>query len=232
MTQLTVTTANICGNPLRARPAVRKRMRRALARAGATFGQEVARSNRWRRGNYSTLWHRIARRAGKATVGGSREVLLSFPTSWPVSSAMVDEVHGGRRGVSPARYIAVACVLVDGVRVALVNCHPVSKPRRGVPASAWRIARWAQYHARLVELVDQLVDEGYTVVVGGDMNRRKVPVIHARQRTLVRSGLDYLWIVPAAGVSVVGVHTRKIGRTILMDHPILSATVELRAGLV
>lgn len=232
MTQLTVTTANICGNPLRARPAVRKRMRRALALAGATFGQEVARSNRWRRGNYSVLWHRIAGDRHKITIGGGHEVPVSFPEAWPLDDSLVVKVHAGRRRVSPARYIVEARVIVDGVRVALVNCHPVSKPRRGVPSSSWRIARWAQYHARLVALVAQAVDDGYTVIAGGDMNRRKVPVIHARQRTLIRSGLDHLWIVPAAGVSVVGVHTHKVGRTVLMDHPILSATVELRAGLV
>lgn len=231
MTQLTVTTANITGNPLRARRAVRRRMLRALSRAGATFGQEVAGSNRWQRGNYSALWHRLAGDRHKVTVGGVREVPVSFPEAWHLAGSLVVKVHDGRARVSPARYIVEARVIVDGIRVALINVHPVSKPRRGVPASSWRIARWAQYHARLVELVAQAVDDGYTVLVGGDLNRRVVPPIHAAQRTLIASGLDHLWIVPAAGVSLAGVHTHKVGRTLLMDHAILSATVELRVGL-
>lgn len=233
-TQLTVTTVNVCGNPRRPKPVVRRRMRRALGRAGATFGQEVAASTRWprRRGSYSSLWHELAGAAGKDTAGGGHEVPISLPTSWELEGVEVVKVHDGRRLVSPARFIVVADAVVDGVRVALVNCHPVSKPRRGVPASSWRIARWNQYHDRLVELVDQLVAQGFTVIAGGDLNRRTVPTIHPRQRQLVRSGLDHLWIMPAAGVSVVGVHTHKIGRTLLMDHPILSATVELRVELV
>lgn len=232
MARLRVTTANICGNPRRPKAAVRRRMRRALMLGGATFGQEVARSTRWRRGNYSAEWHQLAEHLGRVTIGGPREVPISLPAGWPVRSSSVELVHAGRRGVSPARYLTTACTVVDGILVAFVNVHPVSKPRRGVPASSWRIARWAQYHDRLREHVAELVAEGYTVLVGGDLNRVNVPAFNARQRTLIAAGLDHLWIVPARGVAVVDVQASKIRRTLLMDHPILSAVVELRPRLV
>lgn len=226
---LTVTTANICGNPLRAKRFVRRRMRRALHQNGAVFGQEVARSNRWRRGNYNAMWRRVADVLGKQTFGGVREVPVSVPDGWEVISSDSIEVHGGLKRVSPARYITVVRCVVGGRLVAFVNCHPVSKPRRGVSSSAWRIARWNEYHDRLSAVVGDLHERSFTVVFGGDMNKKDVPTVHPRQQALVQAGLDHLWAVPAEGVALTTTHRSKIGRTALMDHPILTATVTLTA---
>lgn len=221
---LTVTTANICGNPLRPKWAVRRRMRRALAQPGVVFGQEVAASNRWRVGNYSAMWHRVATVHGKVTFGGPHEVPISVPTGWAIIGSESIKVHDGRRRVSPARYITVVRAQVDGHRVAFVNCHTVSKPRRGVPASAWRIQQWDAYLTRLEGVVAGLTGDGYTVVFGGDMNKRDVPRVDTSQLVLFESGLDHLWAAPAEGAAITGVRRRAIGRTALMDHPILSAT--------
>jgi hypothetical protein len=84
---ITITTANICGNPLRPKLAVRRRMRRALSRPGVVFGQEVAQSNHWRRGNYSAMWHAVASVHGKATLGGPHEVPISIPADWELLGA-------------------------------------------------------------------------------------------------------------------------------------------------
>lgn len=226
---IAVTTANICGNPLRPKRAVRRRMRRALLIAGATFGQEVARSNRWKRSNYSAMWHAVAASIGKATAGGPHEVPISSPKGFEVTGSSVVLVHKGRRTISPARYITVVRGTWGGHRVALVNCHPVSKPRRGVPFWRWRINHWNLYHEKLVVIVGHAASQGYTVVFGGDMNKRNVPVVHPRQRALVESGLDHLWVVPEDGHHVANVRTRKIRRTVLMDHPILHASFDLRS---
>lgn len=234
MPTITVTTANICGNPLRPRPFVRKRMRQALRQAGVVFGQEVARSNRWglRRlmhgpADYAEMWRRVAAVHGKVTFGGPHEVPISVPEGWTVESHVV-RVHAGRKRVSPERFITIVRCVVGGQKVAFVNCHPVSKPRRGVPAASWRIARWDEYHARLAALVADLHGQGCTVVFGGDMNKVAVPVVHAAQQLLAQRGLDHLWVVPAAGVRATVTHRHVIGRTALMDHPILTATVEIR----
>lgn len=236
-TTITVTTANICGNPLRARRFVRRRMRRALAHAGVVFGQEVARSNRWglrrlmrRAADYSEMWHRVAAVYNKRTVGGPREVPISAPKGWESLGSSSIEAHGGRRRVSPARYITVARYSVGGRKVAFVNCHPVSKPRRGVPFARWRMSRWDEYHAELVQVVAELHAEGFTVVFGGDMNKlvSRMPQVHADQVLLIGAGLDGLWCVPADGVTARVTRRRKVGRTVLMDHPILTATFELQ----
>lgn len=230
--RVTITTANICGNPLRIKRAVRRRMRRALRQPDVVFGQEIARSNRWRPfgrpGNYSKMWHHVAAVYDKTTFGGPHEVPISVPTGWEILGSEVVKVHGGKRRVSPARYITTVRVDLAGQLVAFVNCHPVSKPRRGVSSSRWRIARWDQYRARLDQIVTGLHDEGYTVVFGGDMNKRHVPRIHPEQRQMIHRGLDHLWIVPAAGTTATVTRRRRVGRTVLMDHPILTATVDIR----
>lgn len=225
--QITVTTANICGNPLRPKRFVRRRMRRALRQPGVTFGQEVAASNRWRRGNYSAMWQRVAGVFGKTTIGGPREVPISVPKGWEVLSTASHLVHTGRKRVSPNRYITEARCRVGGQLVAFLNCHPVSKPRRGVPAAAWRIARWNTYESRLAALVAGLHGDGYTVVFGGDMNKARMPVVHPAQQVLIARRLDHLWVVPAGGVTATLTRRRVIGRTLLMDHPILTATIEI-----
>lgn len=232
-----VTTANICGNPIRARWAVRRRMRRALAAGGVTFGQEVAASNRFRvgRGNYSTAWHRLAQAAGMDTYGDGVEVPISLPrTTWEVLTHEVTQVHPGLAHVSPARYLnaVVARQIGSGLRVGFVNCHPVSKPRPGVDHAGWRMAHWSAYHAALAAAVTELAGQTDLVVFGGDLNKRAVPRINAAQVTLVARGLDHLWAVCSPGVMLAVSSRTVVGRTVLMDHPILTVglTVTRRTG--
>lgn len=219
-----VTTANICGNPLRPKRAVRKRMKRALHISGVTFGQEVARSNRWRTNNYSEMWHHQANEANKETFGGPHEVPISVPDAVEVTEHESVLVHKGKARVTPARYYTQVIAAVDGHVVAFINCHTISKPY----LSRWRRLHWNLYIDKIKTVVASLHTQGITVVVGGDMNRRKVPTIHPSQRTLVSSGLDHLWVVPAEKTFVNNVSTSKIARTVLMDHPILTANFNLK----
>lgn len=235
--RITITTANITGNPMRARVFVRRRMRRALKQSGVVFGQEGARSNRWglrrllrRAADYSEMWRRVAAHHGKATYGGPHEVPISVPESWTVLAHRVVKVHAGLRRVSPARFINVVRAEVGGYRVAFVNIHAVSKPRPGYFASRWRMRMWDLYIQRLGEIVAELVDEGFTVTYGGDPNKRDLPQIHPRELVLIHSGLDHLRVVPAEGVEATVVSRSKVGRTALMDHPILTATFELESA--
>lgn len=231
---ITVTTANICGNPIRPKPTVAGRMRLALDHRGVTFGQEVAAANRFRigSGDYSTTWHGLAAAVGKDTFGGPHEVPVSLPGhTWEVLTHETTEVHPGLARVSPARYLTTVTARKSrgGLVVGFVNCHPVSKPRPGVDHAAWRIAHWAAYFDALAATVAELVDQGLSVVFGGDMNKVTVPAVHPRQTRLVSAGLDHLWCVPAAGRRVQVRRTQVIPRTILMDHPILRATFTLPA---
>lgn len=238
MPTLTISTANVMGNPLRAKPAVVRRILRAAKAAGphgVCFGQELAGSNHFRvggHGDYAHAWRRLMRARGKATFGSPHEVPISVPQDWRVVEHRVIRVHGGKKRVSPARFINLVVVeLAPGVRVAFCCCHTVSKPRRGVPSARWRMNRFDEYLGRLGGLVRDLHARGYTVVYGGDMNHRAkgLPKIHPDQRVLIQSGLDHLWYVPAKDHKVTRTAHHKIRRTALMDHPILSATIRIEA---
>lgn len=226
-----VNTSNICGNPIRPKRIVRKRMRKALSRPGVNFGQECAESNRFRigRGNYSHAWHSIASSLGKTTYGGPHEVPISLPNNLIVVDSSVPRVHEGKKRVSPARYATIVKTSNGATKVAFIDCHTVSKPRKFVPFSSWRIEHWNLYHAWLSTEVASLANEGYTVVFGGDMNKklRGIPSIHPRQRLLASSGLDHLWVVAAEDKIFSKVSSHIIPRTVLMDHPILSVSFTL-----
>lgn len=232
----TAVTSNICGNPLRAKAAVRRRMRRAAEIAGkdgVNFGQECAGSNVFRippkSGNYAALWRTVMRNHAKTTYGSPHEVPISVPKDWKVLTHSTRQLHGGKAKVSPARFATIVVVDFDGLTVAFIDCHTVSKPRKGVPASAWRLAHFKTYLDELSALVAEQHRAGHTVIFGGDMNHRTkgLPQIHPYQKVLVESGLDHLWYVPAAGHKVTRIRSRKVPRTALMDHPILSAAVKI-----
>lgn len=232
--ELQVTTANICGNPIRAKRAVKRRMRQALHFPGATFGQEVAGSNHFRvppRGDYSTAWHHLAVKQHKVTYGGRHEVPISVPDNWLVIDHEVIRVHGGLRMVSPDRFINVVTVMPtrESIPISLIDCHPVSKPREGVYKSKWRIAKWDIYHEVLASIVAHLHNQGRLVVVGGDMNKITVPSIHPAQQQVIHSGLDHLWAIPADGQKVTVLGHKTVNRTVLMDHPILSVKLKVEA---
>lgn len=238
MATFDIVTSNVCGNPIRAKAAVRARIRRAM-RLGppistVNFGQELAGSNKFRvpprSGNYAETWADIALALGRKSYGKPHEVPVAVPKGWKVLSQSTRQLHGGKRRVSPARFVTIVVVrFEDGLEVTFANCHTVSKPRRGVPAASWRIAHYATYLGKLGEIVAEQHAQGRTVVFGGDMNHRAkgLPQIHPYQRVIVSSGLDHLWYVPAGGHRVTVSHHRRIRRTALMDHPILAATLKV-----
>jgi hypothetical protein len=235
---LTPVTSNVCGNPLRAKAAVRRRIRRAAQVPGANkvnFGQEIAGSNRFRipphSGSYADLWREVMAHHGRVTFGYPHEVPVSVPEHWRVTHHETRKLHGGRRKVSPARYATVVCAEVDGFKVAFICCHTVSKPRPGVRQARWRMDRFAEYLHQLSGIVAHWHQQGHTVIFGGDMNHRAkgLPAIHPDQRVLIQSGLDHLWVVEAKGHKVTRIRAKKIHRTALMDHPILYATVKVEA---
>lgn len=223
-----VTTANICGLPVRPLDAVRARIAQAVEHGGVVFTQEMTAPG------YAEAFKLVAHHAGLGTTwddGKPLENLIAVPTDLENESAHVLHVHGGMPKVSPARVIAVVRGTINGLPVAFLNCHTVSKPRRGVRASWWRIAKHALYLSRLSAEVALLRSQGYTVVCGGDMNatrkRLRGWLPHPSARLIASQGLDHLWVVPADGVHVTVRHHHPIPRTRLMDHPILSATLTI-----
>lgn len=222
MSKITVTTANICSNPVRKLSVVRERIHQAAARPGIVFGQEITTPG------YPKAWRQIMRGTGRRTYRSGVEVPISLPAKrWTALGTERHRVHGGLEHISPARFFTVVRARRStGEPVAFVNCHPVSKPGRSTRAG-WRQARWDEYHAAVSRRVAVLHMAGYTVVVGGDLNHGDPPPFHPAQRNLINRGLDHLYVVPAEGMRVIVRRRRVIKRTRLMDHPILTAAFDL-----
>lgn len=229
---ITITTANICGNPIRPKAIVRKRMNRALSNPGVTFGQECAAYNKFRippRGNYSRAWHRLAERHNKITEGGGHEVPISLDATFKIVNAESRFIHAGKKFVSPNRFATIVKTTIGGQKVAFVNCHTVSQPRLSVFFGKWRIANWNLYLNKLEQIISELHTEGFTTVFGGDMNAPldAIPVVNPKEHLLISRGLDHLWVVPAEGVTCAIASKSVVPRTVLMDHPILTASFVL-----
>lgn len=226
---LVVVSANICSNPVRPIPKVRARVVQAAAGATVVFGQELNPAHP----DYRAAWHGVAHQLGMATYG-TREDLVSVCGSLGLTNVEHDtiRVHGGMPKVSPARYIEqVTGTLPNGLPVAFLACHLVSKPRRGVPGAWWRISRHELYLSRLAGLVGSLAHT-HTVIYGGDMNatargRLRGWKAHPAQQVLTYSGLDHLWAVAGPGARVLARPLPPIRRTRYMDHPIIRAAVRI-----
>lgn len=132
--------------------------------------------------------------AGKGVMTGWKTGLLSnVDTEWR-------QAHGGRAGVTPARgTLVVKATFTDGSPLALVNAHRINGT--GWPGNRrrsfhrWRRARWMEHHDQDKHLVAQLVQDGYTVIFGGDLNRTDPPPIHHRAVPLRASGITQLYLV-------------------------------------
>lgn len=231
MTSISVTTANICGNPARSQAAVIKRIRDAMDNGDAIFGQEIILAR------YKKAWTDETARAKKRVYGIGGEVPISVGPNLHATAAYTRTVHGGKAKVSPTRlYTVVKAVTPDGLGVALVNLHPVSK---GYDGAKHRASAWSWRHARLLDYWDAVEDEcyalrkaGYTVVVGGDCNWPDPPRPHPGAAHIASSGLDHLWVIAGPNHRVTVGKSSKVdpSKSLGMDHPILTGRFELTAA--
>lgn len=232
-------TANICGNPRRPFAAVYSRIRSAAAvggRGAVVVGQEISPTNltstRARKGwprRYSAIWRRVMRNHGRVTFQGVTEIPISVPrsSSWRRVRSLRQMLHRGLAAVSPARFATLLAEVhtPTGIKVATVAKHPVSKPRKGVSRSAWRIRSYSTDTKKTRKLVAMWRAKGYTVVVLGDLNKTTAESYGAGQRSVHHRGLDHILVLPAAGVKVQVLHRSVIPASGGMDHPILAATL-------
>lgn len=219
MTDYAATTANICALPIRPQVFVRMRVRRAMRQSMVCYFQEIEPPR------YKRAVRNAARKYKRGFTGLDSEVPMAYRTDLlTLISGGAERVHGGLDHVSPSRYANVSKFMhVTGQKVAYIDCHTVSKPRKGVDHAAWRMKMWyTEYIPWLRKRIAELHAEGFDVIVGGDMNNNHVPLLHADQVLIASSGLDHLWVIPAAGRKVVNHSKQVIKRTRLMDHPIVT----------
>lgn len=230
-------TANIRSNPRQYMFWVHRRMKQAMGhKAAFVGGQEIEPSRRPKGRNrgytYNTLFRAVARQYGKTAIGSTTEVMLAVPSlTWKSFWWDVYDVHNGLGGVTPDRDIL--CWKGEHrrskFRMAVFNCHPVSRGhytdaqarKKRISYINQRQAFLKEYFAELRTMVNKALDEGYCVMVLGDMNDPTPEKLH-KDEVRRSSGLDHMWLIPAPGFGVRSVRGKTIARrTRQMDHPIL-----------
>jgi hypothetical protein len=140
---------------------------------------------------------------------------------------------------SPARRYVLLKGDVDGFKVAAIALHLTNGCTPRYRGRWWHEARCVAVHDEIswirTHLVTRLHNDGWTVVVGGDLNRgRRVRWQgrhHWGERRIPVRSLMQLAVIPAAGVTATLTHTRWIGHNghpLHTDHDIAATTVHLR----
>jgi hypothetical protein len=188
---------------------------------------------------HDAIWNAAMKAAGFETYGQESECPLSLDTDeWTKISVKVHTVHGGKTGISPHRVITEvhATNKDDGLTYTFLVCHPVSKPDdETADEHEWRAKVWDLYFSTLKTLVATNYALGRNTVILADLNKSKVPKVHPQAVTLIESGLDHIYLIPAPGVRVTVEATQSLPPTEnkQMDHPVLKAKVTLTpAGAV
>lgn len=146
---------------------------------------------------------------------------VAVPCSWPETYGESHRLTKGLAGVNPSRYFNA--VFRPGAHMVYVSTHFTNGAWNDKlkPSKLWRKWAWRKQEAKAAALVAGWHDAGWTVVIGGDMNRMQPPKFHAEQRTVLSDALMHLVVVPAGGQRVVvSESARQYGRS---DHAFISA---------
>jgi hypothetical protein len=188
-----VATLNVRSNPEMVQRRVVHDVRRAVAIAAVVLWQEIGPTR-----------YKNALRA-LAGLWRHAHLRLAIPISWDAEEferlgSGHQRTHRGRATASPARYLSWVILRhrETGAEVVFLNTHFVSGAwnDKRKTFKAWRRRMWLRHYAALEAKVAQFHDQGYTVVGGGDFNRRNVERFHADLEWMSAGGIDYLFVVP------------------------------------
>lgn len=235
--RMTVVTANIRNTPDLPRDQVRADTLAVKQLGGVLLWQEIAEQD-----DRDDLTHSCPPERWMH-VGMNTECPMSFYRSkWTVRASGNELLHGGKAGVSPARYVTWAEVIAKGQDpdlippVVVMNTHWVSGgfSNPGQQAEEWRRAQWNVAHLKQTALVARFLAAGRTVIGGGDFNRTGEWTGFAPQhRWLMHGGYDHLWTCEAQlGAKVRLEKTGTLGTDHLFtDHPARWSAVTLHPVL-
>lgn len=228
MTDVTVCTLNVRNTPDLSRPQVRHDLRTVAGAAGIHLWQEIAEAD-----DRADLRTCLPAADGWTHVETDTEDPISLNHRFRVLEHGQRFMHAGLDGISPARYATFAIVRRTRklAPFAIVNTHTVSRPfDEGADRAEWRKTMWHQHRRRMTTLIDELLSEGHSVLVGGDFNASSIGQLHPGQKPVMRDRLDHLlWINATAGAHLDRVtRKRRLGTDDLFtDHPALIARLTL-----
>lgn len=174
----------------------------------------------------------LTRAAGWRHRGRGREVPISL-RHWEVLDAYQVRLHRGRPGAGPSRWATVVIATHEGGAlqgaVAFVATHFVAGAwnDKRKPWKKWRQRVWEKSWADCGEIIEGLVDQGFPVVFGGDLNRIGVirPVPGFKWAT--HHSIMYLGAVSGDELKVQATRALK-PRHGSADHPIIGAEIRLK----
>lgn len=172
---------------------------------------------------YDRAFRRAADENGRRAFFERSAVQVSVPRRWPVHTRK-HRLTLGIAGINPSRYMNI--VFCDATKVAFASIHMTNGAwnLKRKPMKRWRRWAWNRQQRRARAIVADLRRLGWTVVIGGDMNRRTAPRFHDKQQLVASaSAIIHLVVVPASGVKVTwhGI-VRKRGNS---DHAFVRATL-------
>lgn len=227
---LTIVAANIRSYPLMTRAHYRHDIRRVVTIRGRKWvaGAEIQRRHGERR-----IWTRLWHRAGYRTVRPRVEVTQAVWHRFKVVGSRIRFLHARAPGpTSPPRRAVVTRMRVSGYRVAGISLHLTNGCFAGKRDRWWYAARCRALRveiARVRRWVAELHSHGWTVTVGGDMNRHRAIDWCTCNQQARTAGLMQLAVIPAKGVHARLARFRVIPTSRLFtDHAVPIVHVVLR----
>ncbi|CAM3513558.1 hypothetical protein [Stackebrandtia soli] len=140
----------------------------------------------------------------------AHRVPMSVPKAYKILERRVTSCHGGKAGVTPARYITQALLSrADDpqLRFVFVNTHYVAGAWNGKTDSheKWRVDMWRQHFRRQRDnVIGYWRGRGFPVIWTGDVNRSAMPLfVPNQEKRAFAKGIDQIgWIPGGNGTQI------------------------------
>lgn len=218
---VSVAVGNIRGNPVMRQRKVLEDSFRLCAMAQVVLAVEI------KLARYNRAFRRAANKENQRVFFERRASQVAVPARWGTALKTAQHVLTKGAGWIPQPARDLNLVFHEETKTVYGVAHLTNGAwnRKRKPFKKARQRRWIRQEMRIQQIVEALHQEGWTVVIGGDMNTgplRPRVNFHRNQETVMHAGLMWLVVIPAPGVQVIETRERKVD-DIHTDHPFIRA---------